>query len=81
MAFPLRYLSKVVGNICSMTIPTCIREPIFKTFSYVFGCDLSEVEKPLNQYETFSDFFSRRIKSESRTVSSEYDLVSMFIYE
>jgi phosphatidylserine decarboxylase len=57
------------------TIPESIRPSVFKTFSWIFSANLSEIEKPLNEYKSLNDFFTRKLKENARKID-EHLLVS-----
>ncbi|KAI0803007.1 phosphatidylserine decarboxylase-domain-containing protein [Irpex lacteus] len=61
-ALPLRNLSRLWGYMNSLELPIWIRPTGFKVYSYVFGCNLDEVEKDLKEYTSLGDFFYRRLK-------------------
>ena len=39
-----------------------LRRPLLGRFAAAFGADLSEAERPLEEYACFLDFFTRRLK-------------------
>lgn len=39
-----------------------MRNYVYTKYSTKYGVDLEEIEKPLQEYETFSEFFTRKIK-------------------
>eukprot|EP00746_Dinoflagellata_sp_MGD_P018154 gnl/MRDRNA2_/MRDRNA2_142092_c0_seq1.p1 gnl/MRDRNA2_/MRDRNA2_142092_c0~~gnl/MRDRNA2_/MRDRNA2_142092_c0_seq1.p1 ORF type:complete len:344 (-),score=52.84 gnl/MRDRNA2_/MRDRNA2_142092_c0_seq1:286-1317(-) len=70
-----RTRSRFVTFLTEANIPVTLRNPLFKSFAWMYGADLSECRYPLDSYRTFSDFFSRRIREGVRPVSKEAALV------
>lgn len=52
-----------------------MRPYMFNGFASVFGANLDEMEKTLNDYTTMNEFFIRKLKSGSRNIDKQ-DLVS-----
>jgi phosphatidylserine decarboxylase len=52
-----------------MTLPAALRRPILSGFASAVGADLSEAEKPLEEYVSLLDFFTRRLKPGTRPQS------------
>lgn len=67
-ALPLRNLSRVWGYMNSLELPIWFRPTGFRTYSWIFGCNLDEVEKDLKEYKSLGDFFYRRLKDGVRPV-------------
>lgn len=59
---PQAGLSRSLGRLADVPVPRTMRRPLFRTFATAVGADLSEVEKPLEEYRTMNDFFVRRLK-------------------
>lgn len=76
-SLPLRYISQCWGYINDMTVPMVLRAPLYKTYSYFCGCNLSEMEEEdLTTYGNLGEFFYRKIKSTVRVIDQTHDLVS-----
>ena len=60
--YPKKAGSALVGVAAAATLPRSLREPLLGRFAASFGVDLSEAEKPLGEYVSFLDFFTRRLK-------------------
>lgn len=53
------------------------REPGFKLYSWIFGCNLDEMRDPdLTHYKNLSEFFYRELKDDARPVDYDAALVS-----
>ena len=74
-ALPLRALSRAWGTFNSTELPVWFRSPGYRLYSWVFGVSLDEVERPLEDYRSMSEFFMRRLKPGARPIA-EADLVS-----
>lgn len=44
-------------------------------FAKTYNINVEEAEKPIGEYETINDFFTRRLKSEARTIHPDADVV------
>ncbi|EGC34501.1 hypothetical protein DICPUDRAFT_55778 [Dictyostelium purpureum] len=73
---PFRITSNLWGKMAGITIPESLRSPIFKSYSYLFGVNIDEAEKPIEEYPTMGDFFARHLKSNARPIDSKSDMVS-----
>lgn len=71
-SLPLRYLSQCWGALNDIELPKFAREPVYRTFSWIFGCKLDEmVEKNLKKFRNLGEFFYREIRPECRTIASK----------
>lgn len=66
-ALPLKTLSRIYGRFNEYTLPHWFRVPGFKFYGWLFGVNFDEVEKPLEEYTSLSDFFMRHLKEGSRS--------------
>jgi len=60
--YPKKAGSAAVGVAARSRLPRALREPLLGRFAASYGVDLSEAEKPLGDYVSFLDFFTRRLK-------------------
>lgn len=60
--YPKKAGSKLVGWAASRRLPQTWREPILSRFAAKYGAKVEEAEKPLADYESLQDFFTRRLK-------------------
>lgn len=66
---PLKALSYYWGRFNEIPLPTFLRIPGFKLYSYIFGVNLSEVGEPdLRSYRNLAEFFYRRLKPGVRPI-------------
>ena len=70
--FPLRWLSQTWGELNSIRLPVWMRKPVYLGYSYLFGCNLDEMEEPdLKKYENLGQFFYRSLKTDARPIAHE----------
>lgn len=66
---PLKALSYYWGKFNEIPLPTVLRVPGFKLYSFFFGVNLSEVAEPdLRSYRNLAEFFYRRLKPGCRPI-------------
>ncbi|KAJ3218545.1 phosphatidylserine decarboxylase 1 [Dinochytrium kinnereticum] len=76
-ALPLREASRLWGWLNGLTVPTFLRTPLYKTYSYAFGCNLDEMlDEDLKSYPNLGEFFYRRLKDGVRPIDPVAALVS-----
>ena len=69
-----RNLSRLMGLICRIPLPfTFLRKFILGTYSWWYGCNLEEAEKPISEYSTVHEFFTRKLKPDIRPISMPHD--------
>ena len=73
-----RNASRFAGFICSLYVPVCIRPYFYGSFAYVYEIDMSEYEHPeFEYYNTFTEFFTRKLKPGARKVHEPNNTQSM----
>ncbi|CAG9331689.1 unnamed protein product [Blepharisma stoltei] len=70
-----RSCSRIYGAAFRIPIPQNWRASIYGGFSSIFGVNLSEIKKPITEFETLNEFFVREIKEDARVIGKG-DLVS-----
>ncbi|MBK9088859.1 MAG: phosphatidylserine decarboxylase [Holophagales bacterium] len=60
--YPKKAGSAVVGAAARASLPRSLREPLLGRFAASYGIDLGEAEKPLREYTSFLDLFTRRLR-------------------
>lgn len=58
--FP-KMLTSSAGFVGSIYIPTFMRNFVYTKYASTYGVNLEEIEKPLVEYSTFSEFFTRKV--------------------
>jgi phosphatidylserine decarboxylase len=61
--------STLIGLGARARVPHVLRAPAYRAFARAVGADLSEVELALGDYDTFGDFFARKLKPGARPVA------------
>ena len=62
--------STLVGLGARARVPGPLRAPAYRAFARAVGADLAEVELSLGAYDTFGDFFARKLRAGARTVDA-----------
>merc|ERR1711974_179237 len=74
---PTRWCSRAWGSMCNTYIPEVVRKPLFHGYSRWFNCNLDEaVVNDVTLYQTFNEFFIRKLKTGARFVDPASTLVS-----
>lgn len=60
--YPKKAGSAAVGVAARARLPRPLRRPLLGRFASSYGVDLAEAEKPLADYTSFLDLFTRRLK-------------------
>jgi phosphatidylserine decarboxylase len=69
--------STLIGLGARTRVPHVLRAPAYRAFARAVGADLSEVELALGDYDTFGDFFARKLKPGARPLAdNESALIS-----
>lgn len=55
-------MSKTAEKISEMSIPKFMRKKFFGFYSQYYHVKLDEIVDPIDSFETFSAFFTRRVK-------------------
>lgn len=73
---PLKALSYYWGKFNEIPLPTVLRVPGFKLYSFFFGVNLSEVAEPdLRNYRNLAEFFYRQLKPGCRPIDPRAEAV------
>ena len=60
-------------------MPIWMRKPCINLYSYIFSCNLDEIEiNDLSQFKTMSEFFRRSLKPYLRLIDQKSCLVRTF---
>jgi phosphatidylserine decarboxylase len=66
---PKATLSRVVGAGTRLPVPATLHQTVARLFSRAYHVEVDEAERPLGDYPTFGDFFTRRLKPGLRPVA------------
>jgi len=61
-------LSQIVGWGARRSLPSPVRAPFLRLFARKYGIDVSEAEKPVEEYSGLQEFFTRRLRAGARPV-------------
>jgi phosphatidylserine decarboxylase len=69
-------MSRAWGEINSIDLPIWCRKPCFYLYSWVFNCNLNEIDiEDLNEFKNLSEFFRRGLKPDVRVIDQQSCLV------
>lgn len=74
--FPKQAFSRGVGWASRLRVPSALRAPLYSGFAWRYGVDLSEVDRPLDEFERFDDFFCRPLPGGARDIAPGDALLS-----
>ncbi len=60
--YPKKAVSAAAGALSRLKLPRPFRMPIYGRFARAYGANLDEAERPLEEYASLLDFFTRRLK-------------------
>lgn len=63
---PFRLTSYVWGYLANVNLPHFLRSPIYSTYASLFGCNLDEMARPIDEYPSLGAFFARSLRSGAR---------------
>jgi phosphatidylserine decarboxylase len=66
---PRNTLSRAVGAACRIPAPRPVVRAAIRTFARKYGVDVAEAERALEEYPTFTEFFTRRLKPGARPIA------------
>jgi len=69
---PKKLLSRLVGTLADYPFPKRIQFKILKWFSNRYSINLSESDKPLEEFLTLNDLFTRKLKSGVRSIGDSF---------
>jgi phosphatidylserine decarboxylase len=68
---PKKQLSYYIGNVAYNQWPKPLADLSVKMFARLVGINVEEAEKPLDEYKTIGEFFSRKLKAGVRPIQGE----------
>jgi phosphatidylserine decarboxylase len=68
---PRRAVSRVLGVLGDLPLPSPLLVPVLSAYARGFGADLSEAARPLRAFSTFNDFFGRELRPGLRPVDPD----------
>ncbi len=61
-------MTRFAGRIAASERPS-VRDPLIRRFVRAYDVDMAEAERPLGQYKSFNDFFTRALKPGARPLA------------
>ncbi|QQR88701.1 MAG: phosphatidylserine decarboxylase [Myxococcales bacterium] len=68
--FPQGAFSQLIGRASELRVPSLLLRPVIASFAKVYDVDVHEAEIPAQGFESFDDFFTRRLRSDARPLAS-----------
>ncbi len=65
---PRRLLSRLAGDFANIHWPFGLNGLFNRIFAFMYGINLEEAEKPISEYPSLVDFFTRKLKAEARPI-------------
>lgn len=76
-SLPLRLISRTWGWFADCHVPVPIRPIVYGAYSSAFGVNIEEAQNPnLRDYRSISEFFTRQLRSDVRTISDASCVIS-----
>jgi len=66
---PKNTYSRLVGAACRLNAPKPVMQAVIRSFAKSYGVNADESERPIAEYPTFVEFFTRRLKPGSRPIA------------
>ncbi len=66
---PKNLISKLISKILELKLPTHISTIQIKLFIYLFTINIEEINKPLHQFISLQDIFTRKLKHNARKIN------------
>src|SRR4051812_38688661 len=66
---PRNTLSRIVGAACRVSAPKPVMRAVIRAFARKYGVDAKEAERAIDDYPTFTEFFTRRLKAGARPIA------------
>ncbi len=71
--FPKQAFSRGMGWASRLPLPRPLRDPIYRSFAWRFGVDLTELDRPLSEFGRFDEFFCRPLPDGARPIAEAAD--------
>ena len=66
---PKNTLSRAIGAACRINAPRPVMRAVIRTFARKYGVEAGDSERAIEDYPTFTEFFTRRLKPGARTIA------------
>lgn len=68
---PKKWMSHQLGAAAHLRVPARLNKKLIRLFAKHYNIELEEIEKPLEEYSSLGEFFSRRLKPDARPIQGE----------
>lgn len=68
-------LSRLTAPLADLRLPRPLLRAVMRAYIRAYGVDMSEAAEPLSAYPSFNAFFTRRLRSGARPISTEAGVV------
>lgn len=68
---PLNAISWLTGKIAETRLPKALQTSLNRGFAKLFSIDVAEAEKPISEYRSIEDFFTRKLVPGARPITGE----------
>jgi phosphatidylserine decarboxylase len=66
-------LSHVLGHVADFRMPSALLRPVISAYSFALGVETGEMVEPEGGFESFGDFFVRRLRPDVRPICGDRD--------
>ncbi|PIE24315.1 MAG: phosphatidylserine decarboxylase [Planctomycetota bacterium] len=70
---PKRILSRLMGGLSKTKIPSGLRRKLYGAFARRYGVDMDELDRELEDFTSFAEFFGRPLREGARPISASED--------
>lgn len=67
---PKNLVSRLAGFLADLRVPAPLLLSLIQVYSKFYKIQLNEVKKPISAFKSFTDFFTRELKKEARSIDS-----------
>lgn len=68
--------SSIAGHIADLKAPSPVLKAMIETYIKLFGVDMSEAARSIDQYTSFGDFFARELKPGARPIDPRTNVLA-----
>ena len=68
---PKNLVSRGMGRLARAAWPKALLRAALRAYVRVYGVDMREAAKPLHEFESFTQFFTRELRDGARPVSAD----------
>jgi len=68
---PKALLSRLTGAVTAVPLPRFLRRPMLGAFAKSYDIELADVERPLEDFRSFQDFFGRSLRDGARPIDPD----------